>query len=263
MHVTCSRVAAIAVALLLSAGTAAGEERCTQLVVTGHPSYAPVSWSVGDTLKGGAIALVEKLAAAAGVPVSVLNAGSWDGAQKAVETGRADLIVGIYKTPAREHYLDYVTPRMSDDASSVIVRRNAGFPYDGWQSLAGKQGLMSTGESYGVEFDAFRQQHLSIAEVDGFSAVLEALSEGRGDYALMGYYPAIILAPGDTLTILEKSFASEPMYIAFGKSSPCKSLAAAFGKELEALRSDGTIERLWQAGMEDYAKANRVQSGSN
>lgn len=257
MNVARSRVAAIAVALLLSAGTAAGQDSCTQLVVTGHPSYAPVSWSVGDTLKGGAIALVEKLAAAAGVPVSVLNAGSWDGAQKAVESGRADLIVGIYKTPARERYLDYVSPRMSDDASSVIVRQNAGFPYKDWQSLAGKKGLMSTGESYGAQFDAFRQQHLTIAEVDGFAAVLEELSEGRGDYALMGYYPAIILTPGDALTILEKSFASEPMYIAFGRSSPCKSLAAAFGKGLEALRSDGTVEQLLQAGMKDYARTHR------
>ena len=257
MNVACSRLAAIAAAFVLSFGAAAGEDRCTQLVVTGHPSYAPVSWSAGDTLAGGAIALVEKLAAAVGVPVSVLNAGSWDGAQKAVETGRADLIVGIYKTPARQRYLDYVTPRMSDDASSVIVRRNAGFPYQGWQSLAGKQGLMSAGESYGVEFDAFRQQHLTIGEVDGFAAVLEGLSEGRGDYGLMGYYPALTLALGAEVTILEKSFASEPMYIAFGKSSPCRTLAAAFGKELESLRSDGTVERLWQAGLEDYARTNR------
>jgi ABC-type amino acid transport substrate-binding protein len=125
MNVAFSHVAAIAAAFPLSAGgAAAGQDTCAHLVVAGHPRYAPVSWAVGDTLQGGAIALVEKLAAAEGVSVSVLNAGSWDGAQQAVETGKADLIVGIYKTPAREGYLDFVppacptTPRLSSSAGT-------------------------------------------------------------------------------------------------------------------------------------------------
>lgn len=244
----------IAAAGFAIASQAAVGAECQRLVVTGHPSYAPVSWAAGDSLQGGGIALARRLAEDAGVPVTIINAGSWDAAQQAVASGKADLIVGIYKTAAREKIFDYVKPEIAKDPSAVLVKAGGKLDYRSWDSLVGKKGLISDGESYGPKFDDFAKARLTIEKVAGFPAVFDKLQAGTADYGLMGYYPALTSAPKDKVSIAVESFATEPMYIAFGKTSPCRGLARAFGKGVKASTRDGTVERLWKIGLIDYAK---------
>jgi polar amino acid transport system substrate-binding protein len=233
----------------------AAETECKRLVVTGHPSYAPVAWAVGDTLQGGAIALVRRLAEDAGVPVKVVNAGSWEAAQANVGSGKADLIVGIYKTAQREKELAFVPRAIALDPSSVLVKAGSALPYKTWDSLIGKKGLISDGESYGPKFDAFSKAKLTLEPVRGFPALLDALQAGKADYALMGYYPALTTAPKDKVAIAVKSFAAEPMYVAFDKDSPCRGLASAFSRGIKRYEADGTIARLWKIGLADFEQA--------
>lgn len=249
-------VAAAALALVAASVTASGGAAdCSRLVVTGHPHYAPVSFASGNTLEGGAIALVKRLAQDAGVPVTVLDAGSWDAAQKAAADGKADVIVGIYRTPEREKSLSYVKPAMAQDPSSVIVPAGGKLDYKSWSSLVGKKGLVSEGESYGPKFDAYMVSKLTVEKVKGFPALFAALSSGGGDYGLIGYYAALTGAPKDKVKIAVKSFASEPMYIAFSKNSACRSLEPAFRKGLRAAVKDGTVDRLWKIGLADFEQA--------
>ena len=75
----------------------------------------------GCSLQGGGIDVIQRIARANGIAVRVVNEGSWDNAQLAVREGRADAIVGIYETPARKVYFDYVNPPLAPDPSSVLI----------------------------------------------------------------------------------------------------------------------------------------------
>ena len=247
-------VAALSLAAAVTA-TSAGTKDCDRVVVTGHPNYAPVSFAVGSSLDGGAIALVRRLAQDAGIPVTVLNAGSWEAAQAATADGTADIIVGIYRTPEREKTLQYVLPAMADDPSSVITRPDVNLAYKKWSSLVGKKGLVSDGESYGPKFDAFMAKRLTVEKVKGFPALFAALESGAGDYGLIGYYAALTGAPKDKVKIAVKSFVSEPMYIAFGRKSACRNLEPAFRRGMKAAVRDGTVDRLWKIGLSDFEQA--------
>lgn len=248
-------VAAASLFLAAASATAmGGTTECSRIVVTGHPHYAPVSFADGDTLEGGAIALVKRIAQDNGVPVTVLNAGSWDEAQKATADGKADVIVGIYMTPEREKSLSYVKPAMAQDPSSVLIPADGKLEYKSWSSLAGKKGLVSEGESYGVKFDDYMAKKLTVEKVKGFPALFTALTSGGADYGLIGYYAAITGMPKDKVKFAAKSFVSQPMYIAFGKNSACRSLEPAFRKGVRAAVKDGTVDRLWKIGLADFAQ---------
>lgn len=144
------------------------------------------------------------------------------------EGGKADAIVGLYRTQARLASFDYVDPAMAPDPSAVLVRAGEAFTYKDWNSLIGKAGVANEGEQYGHAFDQFMDAKLSVARVHGIGAVYQALIDRKADYALAGYYQAETSMPKGKLVIASPSFVTEGLYLAFGKSSPCRSLEPAF-----------------------------------
>lgn len=238
-----------------AAPASAAPGSCSTIVLTGHPTYPPVSWSANGTLRGAGIAVVRRLADDAGARLRVIDEGSWDAAQSAVKSGKADAIVGIYRTQARLPYYDYVEPAFAEDPSSVLVRAADPFVYKGWESLVGKRGAVSAGESYGHAFDTFMRDRLTVATEDGFDGVYRAVLQGRAAYGLAGYYAALSGAPAG-LRIAEKNFVTEGLYLAFGKGSPCgATFARRFGADIVRLTRDGTVKRLLDAGIEEYKSA--------
>lgn len=246
-------VAALACAALL-APSAGGDAAatCSSLVLTGHPSYPPVSWQSGATLEGAGIDIVSRLASDSGVPMQVVHAGSWDDAQQAVKSGKADAIVGLYKTEARLPSFTYLDPPIAPDPSAVLVRTGVSFVYNGWNSLIGKKGVANVGESFGHNFDTFAASKLNVATVHGNKAVYQALLSGQADYALMGYYAAESEMPANRVSFATKNFATEGLYIALSKTTPCASLAPAFSKKLSAMIADGTVKRLFAEALAKY-----------
>jgi polar amino acid transport system substrate-binding protein len=225
---------------------------CTKLVLTAHPTYPPVAWASGSTLRGGGIDVVRRLAKDAGVPIVVVNEGSWEAAQAAVKSGKADAIVGLYLTHARLPFFNYVQPAIAPDPSAVVVRAGDPFKYAGWNSLIGKKGAVGKGEAYGHAFDSFMHKQLTIQEVNGFDGVYAALLGKDADYGLVGYYAAITGAP-KTVRIAEKNFVTEGLYLAFGKNSPCgPQLTAAFSKDIARLQKEGIVDRLFDASLKEY-----------
>ncbi|HEY8322367.1 MAG TPA: ABC transporter substrate-binding protein [Candidatus Baltobacteraceae bacterium] len=231
---------------------AAAPQTCTKLVLTAHPTYPPVAWASGGTLRGGGIDVVRRLAKDAGVPIVVVDEGSWEAAQAAVKSGKADAIVGLYLTHARLPFFDYVRPAIAPDPSAVVVRAGEPFVYKNWQSLIGKKGAASKGEAYGHAFDAFMRERLTVRQVTGFDGVYAALLDKRADYGLVGYYAAVTGAP-PTIRIAEKNFVTEGLYLAFGKHSPCGArLATAFSKDIVRLQRAGVVDGLFGAALEAY-----------
>lgn len=229
---------------------------CSRFVLTGHPSYPPVAWLSGGTLVGGGIDVVRRLAKASGVRMRVLAADTWGNAQLAVQQGRADAIVGIYKTPQRQAYYDYVAPALAPDWSSVVIRTGETFPYKNWNSLIGKRGVVGSGESYGAAFDAFRAAKLTTYTVPTLADVFANVLSGKAQYGLSGYYTAVTSAPKG-VAFATKDFVTEGLYLAFGKQSQCDSaLASAFSRGIAQLKASGTIARIFARELARYEKTH-------
>jgi polar amino acid transport system substrate-binding protein len=224
---------------------------CSRIVLTAHNAYPPVAWAHNGTLEGAGIAVVRRLAAANGVQLSVTNEGSWNAAQTAVKSGKADAIVGLYLTRPRQQFFNYVQPAIAPDPSAVVVRRDESFVYRGWNSLIGKRGAVGEGEQYGRTFDTFMDSKLTTQRVKGFDGVYSALLQRKADYGLVGYYAALTTAPR-SIKIAEPNFVTEGLYIAFGKSSRCNSLIPAFSAGVKRMAASGTTRKLFADAMRAY-----------
>jgi polar amino acid transport system substrate-binding protein len=246
--------AALALTPAFGGATAA---TCTKLVLTGHPSYPPVSWASGAALEGAGIDVVLKLAQKAGITVQIVNEGSWDAAQQAVIAGKADAIVGLYRTQARLASFDYVEPAIAPDPSAVVVRAGVPFPYKDWNSLIGKRGVTNNGESFGHDFDTFAASKLNLKHVSGFPAAYQALIDKQADYGLAGYYAAETGMPKG-VAIASPNFATEGLYLAFGKHTPCASLAPALSKSIAAMVADGSIKAMFVEALAKYESTHTL-----
>ena len=229
---------------------------CSSFVLTGHPSYPPVAWKSGSTLTGGGIDVVRRLAQASGVKMNVLARPTWDDAQKAVQDGRADAIVGIYKTQQRLQYYNYLSPALAPDPSAVVIRAGETFVYKNWNSLIGKRGVVGEGESYGTKFDNFLAAKLTTYAVPTLHDVFEQVLAQKAQYGLSGYYTAVTSAPAG-IAFASQDFVTEGLYLAFGKQSACgKVLASAFSSGIAKMKSDGTIDRIFARELKRYEKTH-------
>src|SRR5579862_5427873 len=229
---------------------------CTGFVLTGHPSYPPVAWQTGNTLTGGGIDVVRRLALASRVKMRVLAAGTWDDAQQAVRDGRADAIVGIYKTTQREAYFTYLSPALAPDPSAVVIRTGETFVYKNWNSLIGKRGVVGAGESYGSAFDAFLAAKLTTYRVPTLDDVFARVLAGKAQYGLSGYYTALTSAPSG-IAFATKDFVTEGLHLAFGKQSPClPALASSFSAGIAQMKADGTIDRIFARELKRYEQTH-------
>lgn len=227
-------------------------------MLTGHPDYPPVAWRSGDTLAGGGIDVVGRLALASGVRMNVRAATTWSDAQRAVRDGRADFIVGIYKTTERLAYFNYLNPALEPDPSAVVIRSGETFPYKNWDSLIGKRGVVGAGESYGSQFDAFAAAKLTTYAVPTLGDVFQQVLAGKADYGLSGYYTAATSAPKG-IAYATKDFVTEGLYLAYGKHSRCgKALAPAFASGIAQMKADGTIDRIFARELKVYERTHPV-----
>ncbi|HZY99835.1 MAG TPA: transporter substrate-binding domain-containing protein [Candidatus Baltobacteraceae bacterium] len=229
---------------------------CSSFVLTGHPSYPPVAWKSAKTLTGGGIEVVRRLARASGVKMTVLAQPTWGDAQQAVRDGRADAIVGIYKTKEREQYYTYLDPALAPDPSAVVIRAGKTFVYKNWNSLIGKRGVAGAGESYGSTFDAFMAAKLTTYRVPTLADVFAQVLAQKAGYGLSGYYTAITSAPAG-IAFASQDFVTEGLYLAFGKQSTCGvALESAFSSGIARMKSDGTIDSIFARELERYEKTH-------
>ena len=248
--------AAVCTACSSSGTTPATLKSCNSFVLTGHPAYPPVAWAAGTTLQGGGIEVVRRLARDSGVTVRVVDEGSWDDAQLAVRDGRADAIVGIYKTPQRQVYFNYLQPALAPDPSAVVIRTGETFPYKSWKSLIGKKGAVGAGESYGAKFDAFLKAKLTTITVANLNDVYRDVIQSKADYGLSGYYAALTGAPKG-ISFATTDFVTEGLYLAFGKQSRCgTALSSSFSSDIARMVANGSINRIFAAALVKYEKTH-------
>ncbi|MNM68174.1 Bacterial extracellular solute-binding protein, family 3 [compost metagenome] len=258
--------ALLLVSLLLPlAASAAG--KCERLIATGNPDFPPYLWrdpARPERLIGANADLLERIGKAIGVDIRVLYTGTWARAQEEARMGRVDLLAGTRLTPERLEQMDYVHPAFLAADSVLWVRKDALFPYAGWEDLRGRKGAILANNSFGPGFDGFAKANLTLEAVPSLTQAFQQLLLKRSDFVLQQYYPG--LATADTLgmlndlQVLEPPVASESQYFALAHNSACNDpwLRGQLAKKMTELAAAGVPQRLLEDNLVRW-KAQQLQ----
>jgi polar amino acid transport system substrate-binding protein len=217
------------------------------IIASGHPEWPPIMFQSGSAIDGAGPALVKKIFADLGVPISVPYTGTWDEVQAKAKTGEVDVLVAAYKTTERLGYMVYSDPYTTDPVA-IFVAKGKSFPLDNWNVLIGKKGIGAVGDSYGQTFDDFAAANLSLVRVTATADAFNMLANGQGDYFLYSLYAGDdYLKKTGTAAQFESlpTFVNqENFYITISKQSPYVSYLNLVNQEIAKYKADGTVDAL-------------------
>jgi len=244
----CALINLLMIFLLLMAQVAIAGS-CEKLIITGHPSYAPVAWEEGGAIIGASPKMIELIAQDLGLTVESKSMGSWANAQNAIKAGTADVIFGIYYNDVRAQYMNYIKPSYMLDPVVLMVPKGKAFSFTKWSDLIGKKGVTNKGESYGPEFDAYTVDKLDVIRGDGIEKCFEILIQGKAEYMIVGLYPGISEAKKmkvwNKIEFLPRQMKAFKMYVAFSKKSPCYAkYHRIFSEKIQDMVKNGTVQTL-------------------
>ncbi|AUH53593.1 amino acid ABC transporter substrate-binding protein [Chromobacterium sp. ATCC 53434] len=235
--------------LLLPALASAGEKPL--LLVT--LQYPPYQYQNGDEVDGVAVGIVREAFRRMGRPVHVA-VYPWGRSLTMAETGQADAIFTLYKTPEREVRLDYSRQVLISQAVSLFVLKDAAIGFDGrLNQLAGYRFGVVRAVSYGAVFDeAVKRGDVRIAETAASGEQnMDKLLARRFDILVsnrLGAWDIIRRQRAEgRVRELQPPIERIPSYLAFARKPELAGLRDRFDAALEAMRLDGSYARLLAA----------------
>jgi polar amino acid transport system substrate-binding protein len=227
--------------------TTAKKESTKTLIASGHPEWPPIMYRDGDKIVGAGPQLFAKIFKELGIEASFKYEGSWDEVQKKAKSGDVDVLVAAYKTPERETYMNY-SVAYTVDPVVLVVKKGKVFPYDKWEDLVGKKGVVTTGDSYGAEFDKFIVDKLQVVKVGTPAEAFALLESGEADFFVYAQYSAegyiFDKKLSEKVEIVAKPVTTEKFYMTISKKSPYADRLPEINKLLKKYEADGTIEQL-------------------
>lgn len=248
---------AILFAVVGSLGAAATEkQKCSRIVASGPPEYAPLSYIHNGEIEGIGPSLARMVGEDIGVPVVVNNVGSWRRAVRLLEVGEIDLLVSLYKTPERESFMAFTSPFWRED-TVLIMRRSDPVHYESWSDLVPLKGATIGGDSRGEAFDRFLKEKLDVVYTPLQENLVAMLRAKRVDYLVLGRNSMFVedfeSADSDLVTH-PTPVDSHDVYMAFSKASECHGLADKFSRVLDRFRTEGKIKELFQEQQSNMQK---------
>ena len=163
--------------------------------------------------------------------------------------GVADLITGLFKTPERQEYMDFIEPAYTISPPIVFyVKAQGGVRINAYEDLRSLGNIgMTAGTSYFRQFDT--DGTLKKFEVVQTSQLLNLLDIGRIDTFLSNESQAdyLIITEGFQGKITKAPLQygmGEYSYLALSKKSPHIANINAFNRTIADMVSTGVIERL-------------------
>ncbi len=156
-------------------------------------------------------------------------------------------IAGIYWSKERAARLDYSAP-IYVEKMMMYVSPSKSFVFNKIEDLKGKKLAITQGTVYGKEFDEAKASGLFTAEENlGDEQNFEKLAQGRTDAVVASEIAGSNLLRKKNMTAaviaLKHPVSILTVHIAFAKGKHLD-LLGEINKELAALRSDGTLEKL-------------------
>ncbi len=144
--------------------------------------------------------------------------------------------------------MDYSIPYTVDPVS-LFVKKGNGFPFENWDELIGKKGVIMLGDSYGQDFDDFIVDELDVVIVETSNEAFELIISGEADYFVYALYSGENALGKDEelsqqIEILPNYVASENFYMTVSKKSVLVEWLPQIDEILQRLIDDGTVERL-------------------
>jgi polar amino acid transport system substrate-binding protein len=217
--------------LILSCVNGSLEEKRVA-VVSGHPDWKPIMWKDGNNIVGIGTEVTKMVFRDINAEVDSRYVGSWDVVQERAKTGEIDAIVALYKTREREEYLYYSVP-YTVDPIVLFFNSGKGFTYNQKESLIGKKGVATIGDSYGQELDDFIvQANLNVIRVYTPEEAFSLLQKEKVDYFIYSMYAGRKVIAESVLSGLKEStiVSNQLFYIGVSKKS-------LYGKYMEEINS--------------------------
>lgn len=172
----------------------------------------------------------------------------WARAQALVEQGKADILIGPYKTPEREQRFQFSELAFYQDQMVFYVRDETSTIWRGdYIGLKGKRVAAVNGWAYGNRFDRMRTE-LDVANIDTLRQGLQMLSAGRIDLLASNRRNTDFLLAN--LELSAKVKPVEPIidiqngYFAFPKSSDHDQLRNRFNQVFAQMIANGEFAKL-------------------
>lgn len=226
-----------------------------KLIASGHPEWPPIMWQEGNDIVGIGPALLKMICTEINIQCDIKYQGQWQAVQKQAKAGKVDMLVAAYKTTEREQYMDY-SIAYTVDPITLFVKSGQDFNYSRWESLIGKKGVITIGDSYGQDFDNFLQEKLTVEKVATVEEAFDVISSGKADYFVYATYSgqrelAKLNLIGQIESIAD-DIASENFYFAISKKSPYLNYLPQINQLIKKYQTDGTIKKL----LEEYTNKN-------
>ncbi len=160
------------------------------LRVRGDHAYPPYEYlnEAGEPT-GFNVDLFRAVAEAVGLRYE-LRLGPWANVRAELEEGRIDMLLGMYRSPARDEGVDFSTPH-TVLSHAIFVRRGA--DVHGVEDLAGRSVIVQAGD---VAHDLLRDREIAeqIVPVESPEDALRLLASGKHDCAVMARLHGTYLA---------------------------------------------------------------------
>lgn len=171
----------------------------------------------------------------------------WARAQKLVEEGRADVLIGPYRTIARERRFQFAEPGFYRDSVVFYARKGAPASWDGsLASLMGQRIAIIHGWSYGERFDAMRGQ-LDLHVAPSVELAFKLLMAGRADLAASNERDSLprieALGIANDVRRLTPAIDTQIGYFALPRGESHRQLRDDIGRVLKRMRADGRLEK--------------------
>jgi len=230
------------------------DKETQELIASGHTDWAPIMYQEGDKIVGAGPEIVTRVFGELGIKVNSNYVGPWDVVQEKAESGEIDVVVAAYKTTEREAYMDYSIPYTIDPVV-IMVKKGKVFPYEKWDDLIGKKGVVMIGDSYGQTFDDIIAEKLTVTEVRTPREAFALLENEEADYFVYALYSAedYIFKNNlsDKVEIASLYASAEYFYLTISKKSSFIDLLPKINSILKKYEEEGIIKEI----IEDNKKA--------
>ena len=197
--------------------------------------------------KGIAVDLLNQVAAKKNIEIEYAIY-PWKRAQYLISTGRADILIGPYRTPEREKQMDFIPIPFYTDNMVFYTLKNKPFVWNGQiDLLQTKTILIIKGWAYGKRFEEVKDK-LKIFEANNIETAFKMLALRRGDLLLANERNSettLLKAENSNQFIKTKApFSFMQGYFAFSLKNKNSEIKNGIHKALTKLYSEGSIQKI-------------------
>lgn len=163
----------------------------------------------------------------------------WRRCLRLLETGEADALVSMMKTPGRDRYTDYPAEHISLSRAVFFTKADSPIRYDGnLEALKGLNIGLINGFSYGEALD--RADFLKKNYAMNTKALIKKLLAGRNQVAaenrtvVSGHIRKMGIA--DRIRFLDPAITTEKLYVGFSTKNALRNLVGPFSEALSAFK---------------------------